>query len=123
MRAEAAANVDEYLDQVGSDKARETLSRLRTIILDAAPEAKEVISYRIPTYQFHGFVCGFAAFKNHCSFFPGHTVADFSAQLSAYKTSKGTIQFPHDHLMPESLVREIVSARLLDNLAQSKERK
>ena len=108
--------VDEYLAQVPSDEARASLERLRSIILEEAPGAQELISYRIPTYKVNGFLVGFAAFKNHCSFFPGHTVADFTEELKGYKTSKGTIQFRPDKPLPESLVRSIVKARLAENL-------
>ncbi len=122
MLAEQPTTIDEYLALVASEVARETLKKLRAIIKDEIPEAQECISYRIPTFKAGGFVIAFAAFKNHCSLFPGHTVADFSDQLKGYKISKGTIQFPHDKPPPESLVRDIVRARMKENLAsQSKE--
>jgi uncharacterized protein YdhG (YjbR/CyaY superfamily) len=114
------ATVDEYLDRVESDTARATLRSLRAIILDEAPEVEEVISYGIPTYKFHGYVASLAAFKKHCSFFPGHTVRDFSEELKGYKTLKGTVQFPHDKPPPESLIRAMVRARMEENLAAAK---
>lgn len=116
--------MDEYLVQVSSEDARASLSQLRAIIRDEVPEAEEVISYGIPTYKLNGFVASFAAFKNHCSFFPGHTVADFADALRGYKIAKGTIQFPHHKPLPESLVRAIIRARVDENRADSeKERK
>lgn len=111
--------VDEYLTQIDSQTARETLARLRQIILDEVPQAEEKISYGIPTYRYHGHLASIAAFKKHCSFFPGHTVRDFGDELKGYKTSKGTIQFAHDHHMPEELVREMLRARVTDNLAEN----
>ncbi|AIE87323.1 hypothetical protein OP10G_3955 [Fimbriimonas ginsengisoli Gsoil 348] len=51
------------------------------------------------------------------SFFPGHTVADFTEELKGYKTAKGTVQFPHDKPLPEPLVRAMVRARMNENLA------
>lgn len=111
MRQDTASSVDEYLAGVASDKARETLSRLRAIIREAAPDAQEVISYGIPSYKLNKTMLSFAAFKNHCSFFPGYTVGEFEAELKDYKTSKGTIQFPHDKLLPEPLIRAIVKKR------------
>lgn len=114
------ATVDEYLAEVLFEDARASLTKIRAIIRDEIPEAEEVISYGIPTYKFHGFIVSFAAFKKHCSFFPGHTVADFAEALKGYKTSKGTIQFAHDNPLPESLVRLIVRARLEENLAESR---
>ena len=110
-------DVDDYLQFVTSETARGTLCHLREVIRAAAPEAEEVISYGIPTYKQHGMVISFAAFKNHCSLFPGHTVRDFSDELAKYKTSKGTIQFPHDAPPPDDLVVRIVKARVEENLA------
>lgn len=122
MTRTAPATVDEYLNHVSSDAARETLQRLRTIIQSEIPQAEEVISYGIPTYKLHGMVVSFGAFKNHCSLFPGHTVDDFVEELKGYKTSRGTIQFPQDQMMPESLVRAIVRKRAEENAQLAKER-
>lgn len=116
MTTERPKSVDDYLASVSSETARATLTALRSTIRDEIPEAEEVISYGIPTFKHKGFVVSFAAFKNHCSFFPGHTVADFAEELKGYKTAKGTIQFPHDKPLPESLVRSIVRARLAENV-------
>jgi len=97
--------------EIGSDEARSSLSRLRAIIREELPEAQEVISYGIPTFKFNKTMVAFAAFKKHCSFFPGHTVREFTEDLKAYKTSKGTIQFTPDKPIPETLIRDIVKAR------------
>ena len=115
----APATVDEYMARVTPDDARKTLAILRGWIREAVPEADELISYGIPSYKFHGYVASIAAFKNHCSFFPGHTVADFATELSGYKVSKGTVQFPHDKPLSEALVKAIVRARADENLAAS----
>ncbi len=117
-----AENIDQYLAEVTTDKARDALVRLRQIIRDEVPEAEECISYGMPMVKFHGMVAGFAAFTKHCSFFPGHTVADFEDQLKAYKTSKGTVQFSPNSPLPESLIRAIVRARADENLAVYQEK-
>lgn len=109
------STVDEYIAQIPSEEARASLSRLRSIILSEVPKAKEVISYGIPTYKLNKKMLSIAAFKNHCSFFPGYTVREFADKLKGYKTSTGTIQFSPDHPLPESLVREIVRARFWPN--------
>ena len=116
MRGAPAANVDKYLEEVESDIARSTLMKIRSIIRDEIPEAEETISYGIPIYNYHGMVVGFAAFKNHCSLFPGHSVADFTEELKGYKTSKGTVQFPIDEMPPEPLIRAIVRKRFDENV-------
>lgn len=120
MALSKPANVDEYLSGVASDDARNSLSTIRAIIRDEVPEIEECISYGIPTFKLNGFVVSIAAFKNHCSFFPGHTVAEFAEQLKGYKMAKGTIQFPPDGPLPESLVRAIVKARVAENATTGK---
>jgi len=107
--------VDEYLAAVSSDAQRECLARLRKAIRAEIPDAEEVISYGIPTYKHHGMVASFAAFKNHCSFFPGHTVRDFEKELQNYKIAKGTVQFTPEKPIPERLVRAMVRARYDEN--------
>ncbi|MDR3692614.1 MAG: DUF1801 domain-containing protein [Fimbriimonas sp.] len=114
--------IDQYLSRVTSDEARASLVRLRDIIRDEIPDVEEVIKYGIPTFKKCGYIASVAAFKKHCSFFPGHTVNDFLDQLDGYKISKGTIQFAPSKPIPEPLVRAIVRARLAENLAASGDR-
>ena len=113
--ATPAKTVDEYLAAL-PEEARATLEKIRKAIKAAAPKATEVISYQIPMYQHHGMLVGFAAFKDHCSFFPGaKPVATFKDELKAYKTSKGTIRFPIGKPLPAGLVKRLVKARIAEN--------
>lgn len=114
--------VDEYLATVPED-ARATLAQVRKAIKAAAPKAGEVISYQMPMYKQHGMVVGFAAFKNHCSLFPGaKAVATFKDELKGYKTSKGTIQFPIGKPLPAALVKRLVKSCIADNEARQKKK-
>ena len=112
-------SVDEYMEDVPSDEARRTLARLREIIREEAPEAQELISYGMPGYKLNGYLIGFAAFKKHCSIFPGGRVAVFAEDLEDYKTAKGTIQFPSGQLPPEDLIRRIIRHCIQDNRGRS----
>ena len=107
--------VDDYLATLPAD-ARATLEKLRKTIRAAAPKATEGISYQMPMFKHHGMLVGFAAFKDHCSFFPGaKPVATFKDELKDYKTSKGTIRFPIGKPLPAALVKKIVKARIEEN--------
>lgn len=118
-----ARNVDEYLAGVPKE-ARATLEKLRKTIKAAAPMASEGISYQMPMYKHHGMVVGFAAFKNHCSIFPGAAVMDaYKEELKAYDTSKGTIRFPVDKPLPARLVKKLVRARIKENEARAQRKK
>jgi uncharacterized protein YdhG (YjbR/CyaY superfamily) len=113
----AAKNVDEYLAGL-PEPARGTLTHVRAVIRSVVPkETTEVISYGIPMFKFNGMLVGYAAFKNHCSLFPtGSGVIDqFAKELANYRRSKGTIQFPSDKPLPDSLIKKIVKARVKEN--------
>jgi len=105
--------VDEYLATV-PEPARSTLQKIRAAIRSAVPpEATEGISYGMPMFKQNGVLVWFAAFANHCSFFPtAGVIAAFKNELKAFPTSKGTIQFPVDRPLPAALVRRMVKARL-----------
>lgn len=115
MAISVAKNVDDYLAAVPSDAAREALESLRSAIREELPEVEEVIKYGIPTYKQNGFVASIAAFKNHCSFFPGHTADQFVEELKEFKVSKGTVQFAPDRPLPVALVKAMVRARADEN--------
>jgi uncharacterized protein YdhG (YjbR/CyaY superfamily) len=94
---------------------KRTLEALRATILEILPESEEVISYGFPGYRLNGkIICGFDAFKNHCSFFPHSSlvIPALEKELANYKTSKGALQFPIDKPLPKSLVKKLIATRL-----------
>ena len=116
-----AKNVDEYLAGL-PEPARSTLKRVRAVIRSVVPaETTEVISYGIPTFKYKQGLVAFAAFRDHCSFFPlGSSVLDaFAKDLKAFRVSKGTLHFPLDRPLPAALVKKIVKARIAQNEANS----
>ena len=120
--ARPAKTVEAYLAAL-PEEARATLEKIRKAIKAAAPKATEVISYQMPMYKHHGLLVGFAAFKDHCSFFPGaNPVATYKDELKAYKTSRGTIRFPIGKPLPAALVRKLVKARIAENEKRAAEK-
>ena len=125
MRTGAAARPhgpDEYLAQV-PEPARTTLSKLRALIRSTVPgEATEGMSYGMPAFHYKGALVCYAAFKDHCSFFPmsAALIAELRDDLKDYETSKGTIRFPSDKPLPAALVRKMVKARIAQNEAKKK---
>lgn len=110
-------SVDGYLAGV-PEPARSTLGKVRAAIRSAVPpEATEAIGYRIPTFRYKGALVGFAAFSNHCSFFPMSlaVMEAFQNELKDFDTSKGTIRFPVDKPLPAALVKKLVKARIAEN--------
>jgi uncharacterized protein YdhG (YjbR/CyaY superfamily) len=115
-----APDVETYLAWC-PEPHRNTLKKIRAMIRSVVPkETTEEISYGMPTFRYKGGLVGYAAFKQHCSFFPmsGRLVEEFTKDLKDYKTSKGTIQFPVDKPLPAALVKKMVKARVVQNQAK-----
>jgi uncharacterized protein YdhG (YjbR/CyaY superfamily) len=57
----------------------------------------------------------FAAFKKHIGFYPTPSaMAAFRDQLSAYKSAKGSVQFPLASPMPLKLIERMVRFRVTE---------
>ena len=110
----SSKEVDQHLAKI-AEPHRSTLQSLRKTILEIIPEAQEVISYGFPGYKLDGkIICGFDAFKNHCSFFPHSSlvIPELERELVNYKTSKGALQFRIDKPLPKTLVRKLIKTRI-----------
>ena len=114
---EGVAAVEAYLAKV-PEPAQTTLRRVRAMIKTAAPkEATEQLSYGIPAFRYKGALVAYAAFKNHCSFFPmqASLIDELKEKLKAYRTAKGTLQFALDKPLPAALVKKMVKSRVAEN--------
>jgi len=115
--------VDEYIDAFPED-VRAILNELRQTIKETAPEARETISYQMPTFTLNGNLVHFAAFKQHIGFYPTPTGIDaFKEDLSRYKGARGSVQFPIDQPLPLPLIRRIVEYRVQENLKKETKRR
>ena len=115
--------IDEYIGTFPED-VRDILNTLRQAIREAAPEAEETINYQIPTFTLHGNLVHFAGFKNHIGFYPTPSGMEaFRKELAAYKSAKGSVQFPIDELRPLPLIRRIVEYRVKENMARKQKKK
>jgi uncharacterized protein YdhG (YjbR/CyaY superfamily) len=106
--------IDEYLAALDEPK-RSTLEELRRTILAILPGAEQCISYGTPTFKVRGkAVAGFAAFKNHLSYFPhsGSVLPELPEEVAGYGGSKGTLQFAVDTPLPRPLVEKLIAVRL-----------
>jgi uncharacterized protein YdhG (YjbR/CyaY superfamily) len=114
----AFKTIDAYIN-IYPGEIQDILEKMRATIHKAAPKAEEAVKYGIPTFVLNGNLVHFGGFKKHIGFFPGPSgVKKFQKQLTKYKTSKGTIQFPLDEPIPYSLVTKITSFRVKENLAK-----
>lgn len=118
-----AKDVDEYLARV-QQPARRNLKHIRATIRSVVPrEATEAISYGIPAFKYKGSLVAYAAFADHCSFFPMSATlirTKFKKELKGFDTATGTIRFPLDKPLPAVLVKKIVRARIAEKKRQSR---
>jgi uncharacterized protein YdeI (YjbR/CyaY-like superfamily) len=65
---ETDPRVDVYIEKV-APFARPVMLKLRKLIFQACPEARETIKWSFPNYEVYGsMLCNMAAFKEHCAF-------------------------------------------------------
>lgn len=113
-------SIDEYI-AIFPEETQKILKEVRAVIQAAAPQAKEKISYQMPTFALEGNLVHFAAYKSHIGFYPApRGIEEFKDELSQYKGAKGSVQFPLDKPMPYDLMRRIVVFRVADNLKNAK---
>lgn len=120
-----ANDVNAYLAKV-PEPARTTLEKVRATIRSVVPaEATEGISYGMPAFRYKGPLVGYAAFKNHCSFFPmqASLIDEMKDELKNYRTSKGTLQFSIDKPLPQALVKKMVKLRIAENEVKNRQSK
>jgi uncharacterized protein YdhG (YjbR/CyaY superfamily) len=108
------ASVDAYLRGLPEDR-RGVLDELRRAVLAAAPEADEVIAYKMPALRLDGrFLVSYDSYRRHVSLFPASeaVVAQLGAEIEPYLAGKGTIRFPAGRPIPLDLVDRVVRIRV-----------
>jgi uncharacterized protein YdhG (YjbR/CyaY superfamily) len=111
--------IDEYIKSFPAS-IQDILETMRQTIRKVAPDAVEGISYRMPVFKLNGTLVYFAAFKKHIGFYPTSSGVElFKKELTPYKWSKGSIQFPLDKPIPYDLVEKIVLFRVKENTART----
>lgn len=92
--------IDKYISGFPHE-VQTLLNQVRDIIMQSAPEAEETINYGIPTFVLNGNLVHFAGYKKHIGFYPTPSgIGAFKKELSIYKNTKGSVQFPIDKPMP-----------------------
>ena len=120
--SEEPVSVDEYIARLPEDR-RADMALLRATIRAAAPDATEVITYKMPGFKAHGtFLVSYDAFKRHYSLFPASQVVvdELGEAIQPYLAGRGTIRFPASRPIPTDLVTRIVKARLAEVAARSR---
>ncbi len=110
------ATIDEYIAQFPQD-VQQILNKIRALIKELAPEAMEKISYAMPGFYLNGMLVWFAGYEKHIGFYPtGLGIEPFKDEISAYKSSKGAVQFPLNKPIPYELIKKMVRFRIAENM-------
>jgi uncharacterized protein YdhG (YjbR/CyaY superfamily) len=107
----APRTIDEYLAAL-EPPARGVLRKVRAAARRGAPEATEVISYRMPALRGRGILVYFAAHTHHVGLYPPVAGdARLEKAVAPYANEKGNLRFPYDEPIPYDLIEELVRLR------------
>ena len=113
------SSIDAYI-AIFPQEVQKKLNELRATIRASAPEAKEKISYQMPTFALKGNLVHFAAYQKHIGFYPAPSgIQEFKKELSVYEGAKGSVRFPIDKPLPLELISKIVKFRVSENLKKA----
>ncbi len=95
---------------------QDKLRAVRAAIRDAAPNAKESISYAMPYYSYKGRLAWFGLHKAHIGFYlRPPVIAEHKEELASYETTKSAVHLPLDEGVPVPLIKRLVKARVKKN--------
>ena len=103
----APQTIAEYIREQ-PEEVQPLLRQLQETIHGAIPEAREKISWSMPTFWKGRDLIQFAASRKHIGLYPGpEAVEVFADRLAEYQTSKGTIRLPLNQPVPLELIADI----------------
>ncbi len=81
--------IDAYIEK-SQDFAKPVLIHLRKLVHETCPDVTETLKWSMPSFEYKGILCGFASFKQHCTFgFWKQTLME-SDEFSETKTAMGS---------------------------------
>jgi uncharacterized protein YdhG (YjbR/CyaY superfamily) len=119
MTSTNPTSIDDYIASC-SPEVQAILEKIRLTVKKAAPDARETISYKMPTFILSGVVVHFAAFKKHIGLFPPvRGDAGLEKAVAPYAGEKGNLRFPLDRPIPYGLIERIVKLKVRQNLSKA----
>ncbi len=92
------------------------MREVRAAIKEAAPTARESISYRMPYYDYRGRLAWFGLHTAHIGFYVRPPVIEeHRKELAGYKTTKSAVHLPLNEKVPVPLIKKLVKARRKKN--------
>lgn len=123
IRKASPGSIDEYI-AAASSEVQLVLEKIRRIVRSAAPDAQELISYRMPAFRLNGILVYFAAFTNHVGIYPPVSGdPKLEKALRPYAGPKGNLKFPLDRPIPYGLIKRVVQLRVRQASARAAARR
>ena len=94
MVSSNAKTVDEYIDSLNGER-KDIIINLREFIQKLIPDAKESMSYKMPTYSFGDSYVAFTSQKHHISFYIHRTdiLKKYKNELGKIDLGKSCVRF------------------------------
>jgi uncharacterized protein YdhG (YjbR/CyaY superfamily) len=104
-----ATSVPDYLAELPDDR-RAALTKLRSVLRKAAPDAKEAIAHGMPSYELDGMLYAMASQKNHMALYvcEPEIVDAHRDALGKLNCGKGCIRFRTYEELPVDAIATIV---------------
>jgi uncharacterized protein YdhG (YjbR/CyaY superfamily) len=105
--------IDDYLQTLDTP-TRGVVAHMYDIARELTPQTTEELSYGMPSLRYKGkSLVSIMANKNFLSLYPFGAVERLGLDFSAFETTTGSIHFSLDHPISDDLLRQIVTARML----------
>jgi uncharacterized protein YdhG (YjbR/CyaY superfamily) len=122
-KAQGPKDIDQYIATFPTE-LQMVLEKVRQTIRDAAPDAKETISYQMPAFRRHGILVYFAAWTKHIGLYPPISGDEtLEKAVARYAGPKGNLQFPLSEPIPYDLIARIVKLRVKQDSAKAAARR
>lgn len=83
------SRIDAYIEK-SQEFAKPILTHVRRLVHEACPDVVETMKWSMPSFEYKGILCGFAAFKQHCTFGFWKQSLMESDEFSETKTAMGS---------------------------------
>ena len=124
-RMTASQNIDNYIKGL-ADWRGKMIARLRTLILEAAPELTEEWKWDTPVWSYKGNVVAAGVFKDHVklNFFKGASLEDPNGLFNAGLDAKATraIDIAEGDEIDESALKDLVRSAVAYNTPGGKKK-
>ena len=97
--------IDAYIGK-SADFAKPILLHLRKLIHAGCPDVEETLKWGHPSFMYKGILCGFAAFKEHCTFgfwkgalIVGNNKGKIAEAMGQFGRITKLSEFPKDSIM------------------------